>query len=295
VIALVTATAARHLDEDLPPLVAALDALGRSVSVVVWDDPSVDWSTFDAAVVRSTWDYVPRRDEFLAWATAVADRTLLLNPPAVLTWSSDKHYLADLARAGVPITPTTFVEPGSDLDEGAWPAGEVVVKPAVSAGSADTARHGSDPAGRRDARDHVAALVAAGRCALVQPYLADVDRDGETALVYLDGVFSHAIRKGPILSGTTAFVEGLYAAEDITARTPSSQELALGDRVLGLVPGGAPLYVRVDVVPGADGPVVLEVEACEPSLFFAHGPGSAERFATALLGRLGRNGAAPGA
>jgi len=310
VIALVTATAARHLDEDLPPLEAALRALGRAVEIVVWDDPAVDWSTYDAAVVRSTWDYVPRRAEFLAWADAVAGRTVLLNPPALLGWSSDKHYLADLGAQGIPITPTTFLEPraASGVESGAasgaasgavsgagtargpgappdpFPDGEFVVKPAVSAGSADTDRYG--PSGRPAARAHVARLLEAGRSVLVQPYLGEVDVAGETALVYLAGTFSHAIRKGPILAGDQAFVEGLYAAEDISARTPAEAELALGARVVEAIPGGAPLYVRVDVVPGPDGPVVLEVEACEPSLFFAHAPGSADRFARALIARL---------
>ncbi len=283
-IALVTATAARHLDEDLPPLEVALRVLGHAVEVVVWDDPTVDWSAYDAAVVRSTWDYVPRRTEFLAWADVVARRTVLLNPPGLLEWSSDKHYLADLVTHGIPITPTTFVEPGDDAVAVALPAGEIVVKPAVSAGSADTDRYG--PAGRHAARAHVARLIGAGRTALVQPYLDQVDTAGETALVYVAGAFSHAIRKGPILAGDQAFVEGLYAAEDISARSPTEAELALGGRVVEVIPGGAPLYVRVDVVPGPDGPVVLEVEACEPSLFFAHAPGSADRFARALVSRI---------
>jgi O-ureido-D-serine cyclo-ligase len=296
VIALVTAASAAHLDEDLPPLVDALAARGHDADVVVWDDAGVDWSAYSAALVRSTWDYVPRREEFLAWAARAARATVLVNPPVVLAWCTDKHYLAELAGAGVPVTPTTFVEPGEDAASWRWPddGSEVVVKPAVSAGSLDTARYRPD---RRDeAVAHVGRLLAAGRSALVQPYLAAVDDDGETALVVVDGVASHAVRKGPILRDGTVFVEGLYAAEHLSARAPTDAELAVAGRAVAVVAGvdggRVPLYVRVDLVPSAGGPVVLEVEACEPSLFLTYAPGATDRLADALLARLARAGAA---
>src|ERR1700733_9807406 len=59
-IALVTARAARDLDEDLPPLFAALTRAGATVCVVDWDDASAQWSRFDLALLRSTWDYSTR-------------------------------------------------------------------------------------------------------------------------------------------------------------------------------------------------------------------------------------------
>src|SRR5690349_2876913 len=113
-IALVTAAAARDQDEDLPPLVAALRELGIEPAVVDWDDAGLDWARFDVAVLRSTWDYSMRAAEFLAWAARVSERTRLLNPPEIVRWNTDKHYLATLAAAGVPIVPSTFIEPGTD-------------------------------------------------------------------------------------------------------------------------------------------------------------------------------------
>lgn len=261
---------------------AALAAEGAEAEVVVWDDPVVDWGAFDLVVVRSAWDYVARRAEFLGWATTVAARTRLANPCDVLVWNTDKHYLRDLAAAGVAVTPTAFFEPGDSV---VIPPVEVVVKPAVGAGSVDAERY---PPGRRgDARAHAARLLDEGRSVLVQPYLSAVDHHGETALVFFGGRYSHAVRKGPILRpGGTAFVEGLYAAEDISTRKPAAVERALAEACLDAVPGGRErlLYARVDVVAGTDGdPVVLELELTEPSVFVDRAPGSAERFASAIL------------
>lgn len=277
-VALVTATAARHLDEDLPPLSDALERAGIDHEIVVWDDASVDWTRFARVVIRSAWDYSERRDEFVAWARRVPR---LSNPADIVAWNTDKRYLRDLARAGVAVTPTTWIEPGDPIQ---LPAGEIVVKPAISAGARDTARYAPDLHG--EARAHVARLQAQGRTVMVQPYLAKVDAEGETALLFFGGAFSHAIRKGPILlPGTTSMVEGLFAKEDIRAREPSAAERALAERTLDAVPGGRAelLYARVDVVPGPDGaPMVLELELTEPSVFLPFSEGAADRFARAL-------------
>jgi glutathione synthase/RimK-type ligase-like ATP-grasp enzyme len=278
-VALVTIDAARGLDEDLPPLTAALARRGVEVTAPSWDDAGVDWGALDAAVVRSTWDYTTRREAYLAWARDAADRTLLLNPPAHLAWSSEKRYLAELAAAGVPVVPTWFADPG---ETPFVPEGDVVVKPSVGAGSMDAARHPL----RDGALAHVAALHAAGRTAMVQPYLPRVEDDGETGLVYIDGRLSHGFRKGAMLTGDAPEVGGLYLREDITPRQPSADEIAVAEAALAAAPGGW-LYARVDLVPGSDGrPVVLELELVEPSLFVACGPASADALAEAVIARI---------
>lgn len=285
-VALVTAAAARDIDDDLPPLMAALDAVGVTCALVDWDDPGVDWEGFDLAIVRSIWDYTTRRDEMLAWAVRIAALTDLVNPPPVLAWSSDKRYLVDLAAAGVPVVPTVFASPGETMD---WPAGEIVVKPTVSAGSIDTDRYTA--AEREAAAAHVARLHADGRTAMAQPYLSAVEGErGETALVYIDGAFSHAARKGPMLIPGLAVIGDLFVEEDIRPATATDAELAVGAQALAAVPGGAAglLYARVDLVPDSDGaPVLLELELVEPSLFVAHVPGTAEHVAEVIAARMG--------
>ena len=155
-------------------LKTALEARGASGEYVSWDDASADWDAFDAVIVRSTFDYSRRRDEFLAWADALDGR--LRNPPAVLRWNSDKRYLSDLASAGLSVVPTIFVSPG----DGQPPLeGEVVVKPTVSAGARDTGRFA--PGAHNTARALLVDITRSGRVAMVQPYLPAVDEHGALA------------------------------------------------------------------------------------------------------------------
>ncbi|MBW4051332.1 MAG: hypothetical protein HIU85_07700 [Proteobacteria bacterium] len=290
-VALVSARAARHLDEDLAPLLAALHQAGADAAVADWDDPEVDWRAFRLALLRSTWDYTERLAQFLAWADRTSKLTTLVNSPAVVRWNTDKHYLRDLARAGVPIVSTRFVEPGEDSAQALQGflahecAGEWVVKPAVGAGSRDAARYARGD--ERAAAAHIERLLQAGRSVLLQPYLAQVDRHGETALIYFGGRFSHAIRKGPLLRRGDAPTDALFAEEHITARTPAAEELQVAERVLAALPFATPLYARVDEIRCEDGkPVLLELELTEPSLFFAHDPGAARRLADQLCCQL---------
>ena len=289
-VALVTARAARDLDEDLPPLVAAFAEASVDFSVIDWDDASTDWSRFDVAVLRSTWDYTQRLPEFLDWAESAAAKTKLLNPIDVVRWNTDKHYLSQIAEAGVPVVPSTFIEPGVSagdaLDDflGAT-VGEFVVKPSVGAGSRDAQRYGHE--NREAAQAHAQRLLDDGRSVLLQPYLNRVDEHGETALIYFDGTFSHAIRKGPLLRRGEGSTRALFAAEHITPRAPSARELDVAQRTLAAIPFAQPLlYARVDLIHADDGsPCVLELELTEPSLFFAHAADSARRFMAAILAR----------
>jgi hypothetical protein len=174
----------------------------------------------------------------------------------------------------------------------------VVIKPAVSAGSIDTAKYAMNHAERSNERPpaeavaHVARLHADGRVAMAQPYLEAVEGErGETALVFLEGRLSHACRKGPMLVPGLAVVGGLFVEEDIRPATPTAAELAVAEAALAAIPGGPSLYARVDVIPDASGdPVVLELELVEPSLFLTFAEGAADRVAGAIAARLSSGG-----
>ncbi|MET7809026.1 ATP-grasp domain-containing protein [Micromonospora chersina] len=291
-VALVTCTALPDLDPDDRLALAPLAARGVAAEAVVWDDPAVDWAGYDLVVLRSPWDYALRRDEFVAWARTVPT---LVNPADVVAWNTDKRYLAELSAAGVPTVPTAWVEPGADWRPPA-DTGEYVIKPAVSAGSQDTGRYDlADPEHRELAEAHVRRLSAAGRVTMVQPYLRAVDTDGETALLFLAGpdglAFSHAIRKGPMLTGPDRGVAELYKEERIDARTATPEQLDTAEKTLAVVPGGTDrlLYARVDLIPGPDGaPVLVELELTEPSLFVGHADGAPDRLAEAVATHLAR-------
>lgn len=284
-VALITCAELAELEPDDRLVVAPLERLGVQAVPAVWDDPAVDWSSFGLAVLRSPWDYISRRDRFVAWAHSVPR---LANPASIVEWNTDKRYLAELAAAGVPVVPTTFVSPSESWQPPALD--DYVIKPAISAGSLDTGRYG--PAHRTEAVSHVNRLQAQGRLTMIQPYLPSVDTAGETALMYFadpatgELAYSHAIRKGPLLEGPDVGVEGLYKQEDISAREPSPAELAVGQAVIATLKRGL-LYARVDLIPDGDGkPLLIELELTEPSLFFGYAAGAAERFAAAIAAQL---------
>lgn len=291
-VALATCREFPDLDDEDRLLVPALAALGIDAVPAVWTDDTVDWSSFAAVVLRETWDYSDQRETFLAWLRRVDEQTLLLNPRDVVEWNTDKRYLRDLAAAGMPVVPTVFVEPGAITAE--WlPAGDhadVVVKPAVSCGSRDTMRYALHES-LDVATEHVQDLLAQQRTVMVQPYLDAVDTIGETAVIFFDGAFSHAIRKGPLLARGVAGdrVEGLFVQEQIDPRQATEAELEAARRIVECIPGGLDrvLYARVDLIPGPDGaPLLLELELAEPSLFLSQDPGAPERLAAAVAARL---------
>ena len=282
-VAIATASNVVGLDEDEPSLLQALAAIGIEADVAAWDDAAVEWDRYDLVVVRSTWNYHLHRDAFLTW---IGRLPAVANPADILRWNTDKGYLRDLEAAGVPVVPTTWIEPGDPpaVPESADPRwGELVVKPAVSAGSLRTGRYGEED--HDAAVRHVAELLADGHTVMVQPYLRDIDEAGETAVVVIGGEHSHAIRKGPILRPGGGMFDGPYADEDITPRAATAAERALADAALAAVPGGPErlLYARVDVVADDTGsPVVLELELTEPSLFLTFDDGAAGRLASAI-------------
>jgi glutathione synthase/RimK-type ligase-like ATP-grasp enzyme len=288
-IALVSCAEAREFDSDLPLLIRALGDRGIIADIVDWDNASVDWSMYSSAIVRSPWDYHRRYSEFVEWLRKVSTQTVLHNSADVIEWNTDKVYLGELEVAGIPIIPTTYVRGAEDIvtvsNEGMLEK-DIVVKPTVSAGSNNTERHEESPV---KAAAHLGALIDAGKVAMVQPYQRFIDEQGETAMLYFNGEFSHAFRKGAILATGDNIKNGLYTEEDISERTPRAVERELGEQVMDYVVqkiGKAPLYARVDVVRGSGGfPVLMELELAEPSLYVHLDTDSPARFAAAVVAR----------
>lgn len=288
-IAVATCASVPEQFDDDARLLAALSERGALVERVVWDDPAVGWDAFDRVVIRSTWDYPRKHARFVAWADAIGER--LRNAPSLVRWNVDKRHLADLAGAAIPVVPTAFVEPGRAL-----PAldGEVVVKPAISAGGRNTGRFG--PSTHREAARLVARIHAEGRTAMVQPYVPSVDRAGEAALVFIAGRFSHAARKRAVLrpdevaptrDDEIGGAEVMYDPDIVGPGTASGDEIETATAVVAHLRerfGDEPLYARVDLVAGEGGrPLLLELEVVEPNLFLRLSPDAAGLLADAIL------------
>src|SRR5690554_7888486 len=114
-VALMTCSTLPSHEHDDEPLHAALRERGVTVEQAIWDDRRVDWSSFDAVLIRTTWDYQEKHKEFLAWAERVAEQAPLYNPAPIVRWNTHKLYLRELEGLGVPLAPTQWFEAGREI------------------------------------------------------------------------------------------------------------------------------------------------------------------------------------
>lgn len=280
-------------DVDRPFHERAAAAAGLALEHPRWGDPDVDWSAYDLVVLRSPWDYTARPDAFLDWLERVGTLAPLHNPPAVVRWNLDKHYLADLDAAGVPVIPTTYADDeAAVLDAlGAHGDATVVVKPSISAGSRNTGRFAADAP---EAIALARTILGEGRTVMIQPFARSVDDEGELALVHVDGAFAHAFRKGAMLAPGGG-LRGSGYPENIRPATPTPEQLASGRAVESAVQGYCRdelgisdrlLYARYDLVTLDDGTAaLLEAELFEPCFFLNVAPDGARQLAEAVRRR----------
>jgi len=264
--------------------IPACAAVGIEVVPAIWSDQRIDWRSFAAVVVRSTWDYHLRPAAFDAWLSVLAQaRVNIWNPVTVLRWNAHKSYLLELAGHGIAIPGTRLFKQGSAVNLRVLLADEqwrgAVIKPAVSASSYRTHRVTGAPSLQQQLA--LETILADGD-ALMQEFVDEITIDGEWAMVFLAGRFSHAVPRRP-KGGDFRVQEELGGSQ--TAGQPPQRVLAVAERVLALAPA-ATLYARVDVVDAKRGPLLMELELLEPALYFGYAEGAAERFAGAIKDRV---------
>lgn len=273
-----------HILADDRLLHDALAQRGVASVRVDWADPTVDWSAFDAAVFRTTWDYFDYFAEFSAWLAHVQTQTRLFNVPELLWWNVDKHYLADLSARGVPVVPSRFLERGSQmplekvLEACGWD--EAVFKPCVSGGARHTYRLNRATVG---ALEPLAQELLAQEAFLLQPLMESVLTEGEDSLLVFGGKVTHAVRK---IAKTGDFRVQDDHGGTVHPHTASPEQIAFAERAVAACTP-APLYARVDLVRDSHGALALmELELIEPELWLRLCPVAAEAFADVLVGAL---------
>ena len=291
-IALPTCSNLPDWEVDDAPLHAALRARGVDVVRPVWDEPGFDWSSCDACLIRTTWDYQDKLSAYIAWARRVSEQTRLFNPFEVVRWNTHKTYLRDLEERNIRVTPTMWLEAGSEvelqrvLEQRGW--AKAFLKPAIGATARETLRFEATTAGIAEADAHLQRLLP-NETMLLQPYLDTVETQGELSFIFLDGQFSHAVRKVSVPGDYR--VQDDFGAHDEPA-TFTGDELAVAKRCVAAVDesGRTPLlYARADFLRDQQGQLCLsELELVEPSLFFRHAPDAATVLADALLRRIPR-------
>jgi hypothetical protein len=273
-IALVTCQNLPEPDVDEAMTIAAF-AHSASVNMAAWDDESVDWASYDAAVIRSTWDYPMAPRAFLQWAKDASESTRLINPYPVIQKNIDKKYLLGYEMLGIPIVPTEPINSTQDLAQAVARFGEsIVIKPSIGAGSYLTQFFTSIS---HEAHKQVEAIQETGSTALVQPFLPSVHHGGERSLIWIGGEFTHKIVKSARFQGDEEVV--------LKAVAMTRQEQEVAERVVNLVRDDV-VYARVDLIEHEGQLLLSELELIEPSLFFAQNPDALEAFVRAVLDQI---------
>ena len=281
-IVLATCRAKPALTSSDALLATELERAGATVVATPWDAVTSAHDNPGTVCLRSTWDYHRRWTEFQAWVGGFAKGNgRLWNPAETVLWNADKLYLRDLGEAGIGLPRTRWFEPGERPDAEVilrqWKLSRAVLKPRISATAFGTYLVS---AGRALSDEEWKPLETSG--GLLQAFVPEVESRGEISLVYVDGEFSHAVRKRP--AGGDFRVQRDFGGS-VEAVTPSRSIHAFGDAVLAAV--SRPwLYARVDLVETDRGPVLMELELIEPDLFLTSA--AAARLAAALLARAGK-------
>lgn len=274
--------------DDVPPLerpdrqliYVASARLGIEFETVFWDEPDLPARGYDAAIIRTCWDYTARADEFLATLEAHERAGLrVFNSPEVVRWNASKTYLKELGASTIE---TIWVDKPDARNVAqafdALDAAEVVIKPQVGAGSIATVRL------KRNAWSEADLIAGPQGPAMIQPFLRAIETEGERSLFWFGGMFSHAIRKQP---NAGSWLANIPSETRFFSDTPPAQAFEAAEAARARAPKGL-LYVRIDLVLGDDGKWrVIEIEAIEPYLFLAFAPAGADAFVDAIARVLG--------
>ena len=288
-IAFATSIELPSIQPDDAHLAATLERLGIEPVSCIWNDPAVDWSKFEAVLIRTIWDYFKYSRDFMAWLDRL-DRLGVptINDSRLLRWNSDKRYLLELARTDVAIIPTRMTGvAGLPSVLASMPTPQVVVKPTVSGGAWQTLR------GRVGDTTFMQAIntLPAELDYLVQPFVREIVSAGEWSLLYFAGEFSHAVIKRPAVGDYR--VQSEHGGSTVAAQ-PDPATLAAAAHALAVVTTlgyEAPAYARVDGVICEGRFLLMELELIEPFLFLAEHPAAAERLAGEVARRMtGRGG-----
>lgn len=257
---------------------------GQEAEPVIWNDPAVDWDQFDIALIRSTWDYLDERAQFLKVLSEVdASNCKLFNPLAAIRWNIDKHYLFDLEKWGVPIIPTLLA---SDFDVDRLSglmtenrSGSVILKPTVGLGGSHSHR-----VPFHELKDTLEKLEIAHpqQEYLVQPYLEEVVTEGEWSFIYFNRQLSHVLLKKPAPGDYR--VQGIYGGT-VQAIEPSKEDIQQAEDVMQKILFDI-LYARLDFVRAGGRLSIMEVELIEPIFSFNLVPESTSRLVQAALSKL---------
>ncbi|MBD3750530.1 MAG: hypothetical protein IE931_13655 [Sphingobacteriales bacterium] len=256
-------------DDEDTVLLNFLIQKGYPIKEEIWTDETVVWENYTHAIIKSPWDYFDKYPTFLHWLKKLEDLGIqMLNPIEIIRWNSDKHYLKEIAEAGLKVTPTAFCEKDSQpkLSEyfQIFNQDELVIKPVVSGGSKNTLRFNRENAAQIENQIH---QLLKDEAFMVQPFLKEIAENGEWSFLFFNGKYSHSILKK---AKAGDFRVQHYLGGTIHPQQPSEEEIAQAQAYVDTFAKGC-LYARVDGAFMKDEFVLMELELIEPFLFlFTH-------------------------
>lgn len=278
-IALVTYEGKPDLSVSDAGIVPLLRQQGIEVSVVPWTS-AIDWHEFSLVLIRSAWDYHTRYQEFLRWIQVLESQNVSVwNTPSTLRWNTDKTYLDRIVTDDIRIVPTIVVPDKQALPDN-LPWDEVIIKPSIGASSYGVRRmNTSSPhAWRMEAERQLREGAV-----LLQEYQPQI-KNGEHSFVFFDKKFSHAVLKTPRPDEFRVQSEFGGRVTPVIADEHTVHKL---ERLLTALPDPL-LYARIDGLLDAETFTLMEIELCEPELFLNTDAMASNRFAEAILRRIGR-------
>lgn len=282
-IALITYNTAGKYNPDTEEdreLSSFLKRKGLDVDIVIWNDPAVSWSDYEVVILKSPWDYHEKFSEFLDWLDLIERLNITkLNPVKIVRWNLDKHYLRDISEAGLAVIQTDFLEQGSAVDLEQYftifNTHTLIVKPAVSGGSKNTFKFNKGEAPELSERINV---LLKGEAFMVQPFVEEIQTEGEWSMLFFNGKYSHCILKKP--QKDEFRVQNQFGGS-VHPQMPSTELLDQAEQYVKQFAQGC-LYCRVDGVRINGVFHLMELELIEPSLFLAADEDSFERYFQAL-------------
>lgn len=260
----------------------ALAERGLSLRVIDWEADLAQFDGVDLVLLGSSWNYQDKHDAFLDKLDALDGRGIkVCNSPQIVRWNSRKTYLQQLAERGAPTIPTVWLDDpdGEDIRSALDDFGteKLVVKRQIGAGAEGQMLVDADNLPLSDWRY--------GHKAMIQPFLPAIERDGEISMIFIDGEFSHALRK--LAAEGEYRIQSIYGGREETFE-PEASDIAQARAIIDALPiDEPPLYARIDMLRGDDGVLLLmEAEMIEPYLYPEQDPQLGQRLAQAIAERL---------
>ena len=262
-------------------IISFLTEKGLNISKEIWNDERVEWENYDLAILKSPWDYFDLIEDFYVWLAKLESKKVrLLNPLSIVKWNADKHYLLDIEHASLKVTPSIFITKGDKINLieyfDKFETEKIIVKPVVSGGSKNTFK--VTAANADEINEKLKSLVELEDF-IIQPFLTEIEEDGELSFLFFNGKFSHGLLKKAAKGDFR--VQATFGGT-VHPQKPNDELVAIAKKYIDQFAKGC-LYARVDGALVNNEFILMELELIEPFLFLDTNDKALENYYEALI------------